>query len=599
MKTTKRQAKAKYAQNTIVSIMAIVIFILIAFFVLAQISARTMQDTITKADTVTSVPLYQTLNGRIYFKNNEVTLRGINWYGFESYRHIIEGLTLHNWKELIQKVQDIGFNAVRIPICPETLRGVAIQSKDVEYYHNEDLKGLNSLQVLDKVVNELNNRKMFFLLDHHVIDCITPQTSQTIPDLWTSSTYSESKWINDLTFMAKRYRNLEYFVGIDLKNEPHGAATWGMGKATDWNSAAERAGKAVLQANNNILIFIEGIGENPTCSSNDAHVIGSNFEPHKCYPISNTSIPKNKRVYSPHIYGPYVTNDYPAYFKDPTFPSNMPTVWDRHFGYLKDGGFTVVPGEFGSWYGTFGYTDPVSQKDKKWMDALLAYFERKHICSSFYWALNPYGTGTGGVLDWSFYNEVPEKVKALQQYFASCTSGGSTITSIPAVSQPVVVQPSCTQKSGEYCENWIGGRYYCHVVRRYYGCGSDRYVDTGVNCCGGTWKPTAAPTPTVIPQSNLSYCVNYRVCHCDGLNGHDSPGKCGECGGSWCDGGFCHCPPPAKTTVAPRKSSATPTPATACITGKPCGCNGLNGNDPPGYCGTCGGKWCDGGRCHC
>jgi hypothetical protein len=25
----------------------------------------------------------------------------------------------------------------------------------------------------------------------------------------------------------------------------------------------------------------------------------------------------------------------------------------------------------------------------------------------------------------------------------------------------------------------------------------------------------------------------------------------------------------------------------------------LNGNDPPGHCGTCGGKWCDGGKCHC
>jgi len=53
-------------------------------------------------------------------------------------------------------------------------------------------------------------------------------------------------------------------MGIDLKNEPHGAATWGMNSpSTDWNSAAERAGAAVLKANPNILIFVEGVEDPP------------------------------------------------------------------------------------------------------------------------------------------------------------------------------------------------------------------------------------------------------------------------------------------------------------------------------------------------
>ena len=34
---------------------------------------------------------------------------------------------------------------------------------------------------------------------------------------------------------------------IDIKNEPHGGATWGAGKAaTDWNKAAEKIGKHLL-----------------------------------------------------------------------------------------------------------------------------------------------------------------------------------------------------------------------------------------------------------------------------------------------------------------------------------------------------------------
>lgn len=36
-------------------------------------------------------------------------------------------------------------------------------------------------------------------------------------------------------------------MAIDIKNEPHGSATWGEGKAaTDWNKAAEKIGKHLL-----------------------------------------------------------------------------------------------------------------------------------------------------------------------------------------------------------------------------------------------------------------------------------------------------------------------------------------------------------------
>ncbi len=72
-------------------------------------------------------------------------------------------------------------------------------------------------------------------------------------------------------------------IGLDLKNEPHGAATWGTGNAaTDWNSAAERASAVVLSAAPNWLIFVEGVSSNPSCSSNDAHFWGENLEAQEC-----------------------------------------------------------------------------------------------------------------------------------------------------------------------------------------------------------------------------------------------------------------------------------------------------------------------------
>jgi hypothetical protein len=150
-------------------------------------------------------------------------------------------------------IKGLGFNAVRIPFCPATLRNVVITSY-VNPTKNPDLTGLKSLDVMDKVLAQLNDEKMYILLDHHRPDC------ETISELWYTADYSEAEWIEDLKFVAERYQHLGYFMGIDIKNEPHGRATWGTGNlATDWNKAAERAAQAVLTANPDILVFVEAL----------------------------------------------------------------------------------------------------------------------------------------------------------------------------------------------------------------------------------------------------------------------------------------------------------------------------------------------------
>jgi endoglucanase len=106
---------------------------------------------------------------------------------------------------------------------------------------------------------------------------------------------------------------------VDLKNEPHGAATWGTGNpATDWNKAVERAAAAVGRVAPRWLIFVEGIQENASCSANNHPFWGENLEPLSCTPLS---IPGDRLVLSPHTYGPDVFGQ--PYFNDPTFPHNM------------------------------------------------------------------------------------------------------------------------------------------------------------------------------------------------------------------------------------------------------------------------------------
>jgi endoglucanase len=200
---------------------------------------------------------YRVQNGRIYDANNqEIQLRGVNWFGFQQNDYIVHGLWARNWRSMIFQMKNTGVNAVRLPVCPGTLQNLTRpQDKEgvIDYTLNPEFEGKKSLELLDMVVNELNNENIYVLLDHHTPDCAN------LTELWYTNNYSEEQWLNDLEFMANRYKTLPYVIGIDIKNEPHGAATWGTGGATDWKRAAEAASTRILATAPDMLIFVEGI----------------------------------------------------------------------------------------------------------------------------------------------------------------------------------------------------------------------------------------------------------------------------------------------------------------------------------------------------
>lgn len=86
--------------------------------------------------------------GRI-FKDagQELRLKGVNWFGFETGEHVAHGLWVRNWLDLIGQIKELGFNAVRLPFCPASLRGSAMGG--VDYSINQDMEGLDSLACLD------------------------------------------------------------------------------------------------------------------------------------------------------------------------------------------------------------------------------------------------------------------------------------------------------------------------------------------------------------------------------------------------------------------------------------------------------------------
>lgn len=362
-------------------------------------TARFFMLLITLLLIVPPVAAYSVKDGAIIDASGAVIeLHGVNWFGFETQNHVLHGLWARNWQDMITQMQSVGFNAVRLPVCPATLQGAGVDS--IDYAKNPDLQGLNALQILDKVMAEFAARGMYVLLDHHRPDC------NAISTLWYTDSYSEQQWLADLAFMAERYRDNPALVGIDLKNEPHGAATWGTGDAaTDWKAAAERAAAAVLEKNPAVLVFVEGVETNPTCSGDLNHWWGGNLEPVRCAP---PQIAADKLVFSPHVYGPDVYAQ--PYFQAADFPANLPAIWDAHFGFLTNAGYVVAPGEFGGRYGHGG-----DVKDKLWQDALVDYFLAKGIRNFFYWSWNPNSGDTGGVLQDDWQTLWDDKVVLLQR----------------------------------------------------------------------------------------------------------------------------------------------------------------------------------------
>ncbi|MCP4701195.1 MAG: cellulase family glycosylhydrolase [Gammaproteobacteria bacterium] len=385
---------------------------------------------------VTQAQGFSVHNGKILNDQNQaVPIYGVNWFGFETQDSVLHGLWARNWKEMLAQIQQLGFTALRIPVCPATLQGVAPST--INYSKNQDLQGLDSLQILDAFMTEAARRGLYVLLDHHRPDC------NAISTLWYTDNYSENQWIEDLKFMAGRYRGNAYFIGLDLKNEPHGNATWGADNpATDWNTAAEKAAQAVLAENPDILIFVEGIESSGNCSSGqNGYWQGGNLEPMGCHPLN---IAADKLVLSPHVYGPdvYVQN----YFNAADFPDNLPAIWDAHFGFLRDAGYTVIPGEFGGRYGHGG-----DSRDKAWQDAFAAYLLGKGMTDFFYWSWNPNSSDTGGILQDDWTNIWDDKVALLKSLMTDPAAGqpadttnGSGDSTDPVDSLPAASGDGCT-----------------------------------------------------------------------------------------------------------------------------------------------------------
>ena len=382
-----------------------------------------------------------TLGNQIVDESGQsVRLAGVNWFGFETTNFAPHGLWSRGYVEMMDQMKAEGFNTIRMPFSDELFDSGSTPN-GIDFSKNPDLQGLSGLEIMDRIVAQADDLGMRVILDHHRSEA---GNSANESGLWYSAEYPESVWIDHLTELATRYASNPSVVGIDLHNEPHGGATWGDGSANDWRLAAERAGNAVLAANPDLLIIVEGV----EAASSGYYWWGGNLSNAGDAPVRLDVA--NRLVYSAH--------DYPAsvyqqdYFSDPAYPNNLTEIWNENWGYLfRDGIAPVLLGEFGSKLETVS--------DQQWFDTMVEYLKGdldgdgdsdleagQQGISWTYWSWNPNSSDTGGILkdDWqTIHDNKVDGLEPVQSDFADA-SGDSSTVAVVTVSLSVAAMETVT-----------------------------------------------------------------------------------------------------------------------------------------------------------
>ncbi|KAH9101950.1 hypothetical protein AeMF1_021369 [Aphanomyces euteiches] len=329
-------------------------------------------------------------NGQLTFKAT-----GANYFGLETDISVPHGLWGGGQSTTIAKIaaflKNNGFNSVRLPFAVDAV--LSNKAIDTTKIVNEAAllsqfsgKTLSYFDVMDYTIKTFADNKIVVLLDAHVLTA-----SSGITELWYTSSADKDNFENAWKIVANRYKNTWNVVAADLKNEPHGSATWGSGNsATDWDKQALKIATTIQAIVPRWLIFVEGIAQSSRDQAAYPTFWGENLMDVQRAPI--TLPVADRLVYSAQVYSSDVSAQ--PYFSASNYPDNMPAIWDLHFGFVNKKYGPLVIGE---WGGKFH-----SSSDIQWQKKFASYLNQNSI-GFFYWSVNPNSGDTEGLLenDWN------------------------------------------------------------------------------------------------------------------------------------------------------------------------------------------------------
>ena len=347
---------------------------------------------------------------------NEVWITGINWFGYNTGTNTFDGLWACDLNTSIAEIANHGFNLLRVPMSAELINSWAKGTyPEANFNHatNAYLVDMNSLEIFDYVVGQCRANGLKIMIDIH---SAKTDAMGHMANVWYNGDVTEADYLAALSWMADRYKNDDTVIAYDLKNEPHGKANetprakWDNSRDKDnWKYIAEKAAKAVLDKNPNVLVMVEGIEIYPKSKDNadfsstspaDYYSTwwGGNLRGVKDYPIDLGKY-QNKLVYSPHDYGPAVYEQ--EWFKgDYSYESLKRDAWNDNWLYIHDEG--IAPILIGEWGGF------MTQPNLKWMKLLRQLIKEKRLNHTF-WCFNANSGDTGGLVKDDFVTWDEEK----------------------------------------------------------------------------------------------------------------------------------------------------------------------------------------------
>lgn len=338
-----------------------------------------------------------------------ITLKAINWYGFEYAPFVPDGLDRARLDSILFNLRHLGFNALRITFADETVQSNPIVTSGLNA--NPELRGWHALDIMQRIIERAHHFGL------RVILCNSRSEAGRGPEiksgLWYTNEYSAAMWTADWVRLATRFRNDSAFVGADLRNEPHivGSGTvdeqtyfkygplWGAYHGAyyhdrDWHWAAETLGNTLLGINPHLLIIVEGIQMylDPFTNQMTGGLWGGNLIGVQYDRINLTH--QSQLVYSVHEYGPHMWQA--DWFNPSTTYASLAQRWDQLWGYLlRANSYLRAPifiGEFGTCHDYWAcISDTDGWKQGFWFKSFVRYLHDHPRVSWAYWSLNPIG----------------------------------------------------------------------------------------------------------------------------------------------------------------------------------------------------------------
>lgn len=394
--------------------------------------------------------------------NTPVTLKAVNWYGFEYAPFVPGGLDRQPLDTILATVRRLGFNALRLTFADATVRRNPVVSRGLDA--NPQLRGLRSLDIMQRVIRRAGVYGLRVILCNSRSEAGRGPERQT--GLWYTKRYPASTWVRDWVTLVRRFRGETAFVGADLRNEPHVTGTsfdanatltrgplWGpiSGVAyaqRDWRAAAQSLGNTLLAIDPRLLIVIEGVQMYLDSYRGvlTGGLWGSNLVGVQYAPIVLSR--PSQLVYSVHEYGPSMWQG--EWFNPNTTYLSLFARWYALWGYLLSARPTlrapIFVGEFGTCH---TYWSCISSrqgwKQGFWFQSFVRYLREHPQVGWAYWALNPDGPFRKDQID--YYSVVSLNWK---HYYPLLTYGlqsilrePSGIWTAPPRTRTLSPQPGC------------------------------------------------------------------------------------------------------------------------------------------------------------